>query len=95
MSIRNLRKLRNCMRTKRTFLIKGIVLAQKSFYLLRVVIIRTAKAGNHQILRPCARVGNRERMDMELTALAPRSEITTQVAKEVYAARNMAEQTGA
>lgn len=31
---------------------------------------------------------------MELTALAPRSEITTQVAKEVYAARNMAEQTG-
>ncbi len=38
--------------------------------------------------------GNKERMDMELTALAPRSEITTQVAKEVYAARNMAEQTG-
>lgn len=38
--------------------------------------------------------GQKERMDQELKALAPRSEVTAQVAQEVYVARNAAEQTG-
>ncbi len=38
--------------------------------------------------------GQKERMDQELKVLAPRSEVTAQVAQEVYAARNAAEQTG-
>ncbi len=38
--------------------------------------------------------GQKERMDQELKALMPRSEVTAQVAQEVYAARNAAEQTG-
>lgn len=38
--------------------------------------------------------GNKERMDQELRTLAPRSEVTMQVAQEVYIARNAAEQSG-
>lgn len=38
--------------------------------------------------------GNKERMNQELKALSPRSEVTMQVAQEVYIARSAAEQTG-
>lgn len=38
--------------------------------------------------------GQKERMDQELKALTPRSEVTAQVSQEVYMARNKAEQTG-
>lgn len=46
-----------------------------------------------QYLIALALSNQKERMDQELKALKPRSELTTQVAQEVYMARNAAEQT--